>query len=99
MHTIAITAHIQSFQASLSIFKSLTLSYPGFWECKVTRGGSKVPAARKTTKTVEIAKKNFISLKAYVNATRTQKLNSLGQKKETNAGFTTGAKGNQALST
>ena len=43
-------------------------------------GGSKVPAARKTTKTVEIAKKFFISLKAYINGTRTQKLKSLGQK-------------------
>ena len=53
----------------------------GFLECKVTGGGeSKVPAARKTTKTVEIAKKNFISLKAYINGTRTQKLKSLAQK-------------------
>ena len=39
-----------------------------------------MPAGRKTTKTVEIAKKNFISLKAYINGTRNQKLKSLAQK-------------------
>ena len=43
-------------------------------------GGSKVPAAWKTTKTGEIAKKIFISLKAYIIGTRTQKLKSLAQK-------------------
>ena len=42
--------------------------------------GSKVPAARKTTKTVEIEEIFFIILKAYLNGIRTQKLKSLAQK-------------------
>ena len=45
----------------------LTLSYMGFLECMVTweGGGSKVPAVRKTTKTVEIAKKIYQSQGIY----------------------------------
>ena len=43
-------------------------------------GRSKVPAARNSGKTVEIAKKDFISLKAYIDGTKTQKLKSLAQR-------------------